>query len=146
MRHAIIALALSVVLAGCGAKMEDGSKPPVDAMTSASETKISTSTKISILRDASTGCDYIAIDGNSANAVRPRTRGRNEAVCDGTPAAGFTVVSAGDLPGIDVVRLRDRGTGCLWLWIDGNKSGDITAVIAKDGAQLCDAPESGGTA
>jgi hypothetical protein len=133
----IILLASFALLAGCGLKTPDGQNPPQDLMSVMSTTKLGIVTSISIVRDQGTKCDYVSIDGDESGAYQPRLGGGIKPVCDGTRAAGFEVLAKSKVPGSAVYRLRDVGTGCQWLWADGDASGDLTPVVAGDGGQVC---------
>ncbi len=141
----IILIASLALLAACGMKTPEGKEPPQDLMSVMSTTKFGLTTSISIVRDQSTKCDYVSIDGNEAGAYQPRLRGMRP-VCDGTRAAGFEVMARSKVPGSRVYRLRDVGTGCEWLWSDGDASGDLTPVVSSDGGQVCEARAPGASA
>lgn len=132
----VVLVGIALAISACSPKMEDGSRPSEDDMRQMTSTDIGFGATAAILRDGTDGCDYISVDGNSANAARPRRAAGGRVVCGG-PASGLAVVSAGDAPGIEIVRLRDHDTGCLWLWIDGNESGELVEVVGRNGEQVC---------
>ena len=143
MRIAAIAFAM-LFAAGCTPKTESGEEPPQDALELVHKTKLATFLTISVLRDRTTRCDYLLVDGESAYSLRPRTMGRQIPVCGTAQRHDFSVTSVADVPGGYVYRLLDKGTRCEWFWADGDESGELTPVISAGGMQRCGGFQSDG--
>lgn len=129
----IVAASAALLLCACGPARTptDVSYGDVPASRPASlvlagQTNLPNSLTIDVLRDRTSGCDWIFVDGYKAASSKPRTRPSGQ-MCDrNAKVRGFVLVSEDSIKEApDVVVFRDLDSGCDWIWFQGYKSGSL---------------------